>query len=80
MKQVIVELDDATAALLERVAPARNHKRSEFVRRAIVRALLSATEANTRRAYAEIPDEPASFDAREWAAERDAVRPKRRRK
>ena len=39
MQQVLVELDDRTMARLNRVAPPRARKRSEFIREAIRRAL-----------------------------------------
>ena len=69
MKQVLVEIDDQTAAELERVAPARSRQRSEFIRRALRRALWDEEERRTREAYLEKPDEretyvePAVWDA-----------------
>ncbi|MGH9366291.1 MAG: hypothetical protein ACRD3M_01295 [Thermoanaerobaculia bacterium] len=61
-KQVIVELDDATAAELEAVAPSRARRRSEFVRRALRRALDAALEQRMAAAYARRPDDSeASF-------------------
>lgn len=66
-RQVIVELDAATSAELERVAPARNRMRSEFIRAAIRRALDEAAEKNMADAYRRLPDGKAPhFDAREW--------------
>lgn len=75
MKQVLVQFDDPTAALLERVAPGRSRKRSEFIRRAVARALLEELERGTRAAYEKRPDEPATFDPDEWAAHAEAVHP-----
>jgi predicted transcriptional regulator len=67
MKQILVEIDDAVAERLERVAPARSRKRSEFVRRAILDALWALEEARTTEAYGRIPDtDPAMFDADTW--------------
>jgi predicted transcriptional regulator len=67
MKQILVQLDDRTAARLEEVAPGRGHKRSAFVRRAICSALQEELERRTAEAYAKWPDEPAAFDPAEWA-------------
>jgi predicted transcriptional regulator len=75
MKQALVQLDDQTWALLERVAPGRSRKRSEFIRRAVARALLEELERGTRAAYELRPDEPATFDPGEWASHVEAVHP-----
>jgi predicted transcriptional regulator len=75
MKQVLVQFDDQTSALLERVAPGRSRKRSEFIRRAVARALLEELERGTRAAYDKWPDEPATVDPDEWASEAEAVHP-----
>jgi metal-responsive CopG/Arc/MetJ family transcriptional regulator len=56
MKQILVEIDDQTAAELERVAPARSRKRSEFIRHALRRALWDEEERKTRDAYLSTPD------------------------
>jgi Arc/MetJ-type ribon-helix-helix transcriptional regulator len=75
MKQVLVQFDDQTSALLERVAPGRSRKRSEFIRRAVARALLEELERGTRAAYEKRPDEPATFDPGEWASHAEAMHP-----
>jgi Arc/MetJ-type ribon-helix-helix transcriptional regulator len=75
MKQVLVQFDDHTSALLERVAPGRSRKRSEFIRRAVARALLEELERGTRAAYEKRPDEPVTFDPDEWAPHAEAVHP-----
>ena len=75
MKQVLVQLDDATAARLEKVAPGRSRTRSEFIRRAIARALDDDLERRTREAYERWPDEEPTFDPEEWATDAEAVRP-----
>ena len=75
MKQVLVQFDDQTAGLLERVAPGRSRKRSEFIRRAVARALLEELERGTRAAYEKRPDEPAMFDPGAWAPDDEAVHP-----
>lgn len=67
MKQVMIELDEETAARLEAIAPARSRRRSAFIRAAIRRALWEAEERKVEEAYARDPDdEPAFFDAGAW--------------
>jgi hypothetical protein len=75
MKQVLIQLDDRTAAELEKAAPGRSRKRSEFVRRAIARALQDLLEERTRAAYEKDPDEAGGFDPAEWAAADEALHP-----
>jgi hypothetical protein len=79
MKQVLVQLDDRTAAQLEDVAPGRSHKRSQFLRQAIARALQDALEVRTRAAYAKWPDEAPRVDPQEWAPEAEALHPQKKR-
>jgi Arc/MetJ-type ribon-helix-helix transcriptional regulator len=80
-KQVIVELDDALARELERVAPARSRSRSSFVRRALRRALDLAADERMAEAYKTQPDvEPAHFDSRIWEPVAASRRPPRRRR
>lgn len=62
MQQVIVELDDRTIARLNRVAPPRARKRSEFIREAIRRALNERLEQDMERAYRLQPQEDADLD------------------
>lgn len=79
-KQVIVELDDALARELERVAPARSRSRSSFVRSALRRALDEAAEARMAEAYKAKPDvEPAHFDPRVWEPAASSGSRRRRR-
>jgi predicted transcriptional regulator len=67
MKSLLVEVDDELAGRLERVAPARSRRRSEFVRAAIMKALWEAEEQATAEAYARHPDSPdAVFDPAVW--------------
>jgi Arc/MetJ-type ribon-helix-helix transcriptional regulator len=68
MKQVLVEIDDQTAAELERVAPARSRQRSEFIRRALRRALWDEEERRTREAYVRSPDSESEpyFEPAAW--------------
>ncbi len=68
MKQLLIELDDATAEKLERVAPARSRKRSRFIRSAIRRAIWELEEQATAEAYQKQPDSAADayVDPRVW--------------
>jgi hypothetical protein len=76
--QIILEIDEATARELERVAPARDRKRSEFLRRALRAALDAEAERRMREAYARMPDsaDDVSLDAAAW--ERRGSRQRRR--
>jgi predicted transcriptional regulator len=79
MKQILVELDDLVAEQLERVAPARSRKRSEFVRRAIQEALWALDERRTGEAYRAAPDDEAAWiGAEAWEPEPYAAPPKPR--
>ena len=80
MKQILVQLDDRTAQQLEKVAPGRSRRRSEFIRQAIARALLELAEHRTRAAYAKVPDGGGAFNPAEWAHESEALRRPRRRR
>ena len=67
MKSLLIEVDDELAGRLERVAPARSRRRSEFVRAAILKALWEAEEQATAEAYARCPDSSdAAFDPAVW--------------
>ncbi|HET7292085.1 MAG TPA: hypothetical protein VFM88_06655 [Vicinamibacteria bacterium] len=81
MKQIIVELPEATLAELERVAPGRARQRSAFIRAALRRALDAEEERRMAEAYRRQPDgmEPAYFEAAAWEAPRGRRRPTRKR-
>jgi predicted transcriptional regulator len=51
MKRILIELDDACARDLERVAPAKERKRAEFVRLAVRRAIDLSLDRRTEQAY-----------------------------
>lgn len=73
MKSLLVEVDDELASRLERVAPARSRRRSEFVRAAILKALWEAEEQATAEAYARQPDSAdadVAFDPSVWEVHR----------
>jgi predicted transcriptional regulator len=68
MRAVLIELDNDVAAQLERVAPGRSRRRSDFIRTAIRRALWELEEQATADAYRRQPDSAvtASIDPRVW--------------
>jgi predicted transcriptional regulator len=70
MKQVLVELPAELLARLDKVAPGKSRKRSEFIRTAIRKALWDAEEQATANAYAKQPDSAtdAYFDPTVWEA------------
>ena len=79
-RQIIVELDEATARELERIAPSRARKRSEFVRRALRQALDAEAERRMADAYRRQPDdaEPEAVDPEAWEPPTPATRRRRR--
>lgn len=82
VKQMLIELDADTAARLEKVAPARSRRRSEFVRAAIRRALWEVEERATRDAYLRQPQpaEEPSLDPAAWDPLRKRSARSRRRR
>jgi predicted transcriptional regulator len=75
MKQIIMQLDERTAELLERIAPGHARKRSAFLRKVIARAVQEELEKQTQAAYARWPDEPIVLDPSQWAPEEEAMHP-----
>ena len=77
MKKLLIELDDATSDALERVAPARSRKRSQFIRAAIRRALWEIEEQATAEAYRKQPDSTADayVDPEVWERMDKEARP-----
>ena len=75
MKQIMIQLDEATAAQLEKIAPGSSRKRSEFLRGVIARAIHEALELRTREAYEKWPDQPSPVEPADWADEKEAVHP-----
>ena len=75
MKQLLIELEDDVAEKLERVA----RRRSEFVRKAIRRALWELEEEATAEAYRTHPDSAADayIDSRVWEQPPSRKRPRR---
>jgi metal-responsive CopG/Arc/MetJ family transcriptional regulator len=71
MVQILVQVDDALAARLEKVAPGKSRKRSEFIGLALRKALMELEDSATRAAYERQPDdEPVYLDAAAWAPRR----------
>jgi len=81
MKQLLIEVDQEIARGLDRVAPGRTRRRSEFVRNAIRKALWELEERATAEAYAQQPDSAndAYFDARVWDTAKSSARRRRPR-
>jgi predicted transcriptional regulator len=82
MKQLLIELDPDTAARLEKVAPARSRRRSEFIRAAIRQAIWEIEERATRAAYTRQADsaDDAYLDPAAWEAPKPPRRAARRRR
>jgi predicted transcriptional regulator len=88
MKQILVEIDDACARDLERVAPAGKRLRAVFIRLAIRRAVDLALDRATESAYGRRPvaDAGAAGDLLGWdpenalAAALPAAKPARRKR
>ncbi len=68
MKQLLIEVDDALASELEKVAPGRSRRRSEFIRYAIRQTLWDLEEKRTAEAYKQQPDsdDDVYLDPRVW--------------
>jgi predicted transcriptional regulator len=65
MKSILIQLDDQTYRLLERVAPAAKRRRAQFVRKALLKAVMEAEETRTRAAYRAKPDSEREAD--DWS-------------
>jgi predicted transcriptional regulator len=65
MKSFLIQLDDDLYRELNRVAPPSSRKRAEFVRNALLKALMEAQEAKTRAAYTDAPD--SEDEANDWS-------------
>ena len=66
LPSLLVHLDDATCKALERIAPARQRKRAEFIRQAVKAAIRNHEYAQIREAYRRQPDSAA--DADDWSS------------
>jgi predicted transcriptional regulator len=80
MKQLLIELEDDLASKLEEVAPGRSRRRSEFIRRAIRRAIWELEEQATASAYARVPDAGEAYvDPSVWEPRSRKARSRRRK-
>ena len=81
MKQLLIEVDEATFRKLEQIAPARSRRRSAFIRTAVQKAICEEEERATADAYRRIPDsaDDAWFNPRAWEPTPPASRGRRRR-
>jgi predicted transcriptional regulator len=81
MKQLLIEVDEELVAKLEKVAPGRSRRRSEFIRHAIRQALWEIEEQATAEAYRKQPDSEADvcLDSSVWESQprRRALRRKK---
>ena len=68
MKQILIEVETEVAEKLERIAPGRSRRRSEFIRMAIRKALWELEETATAQAYRKVPDGDADayVDPQAW--------------
>lgn len=87
MKQILLELDDACARDLERVAPAGKRVRAEFIRLALRRAIDLALDRTTELAYRHAPlssqltaEDLTGWDEQNRLAKPAARKPRRRAK
>lgn len=68
MKQILIEIESEVLEKLERIAPGRSRRRSEFIRAAIRKALWELEETATAQAYRDAPDaaDEAYLGAEVW--------------
>lgn len=65
MKSFIIELEDNLYDLLAKAAPSGERRKADFIRRALVNAIVEAEEEKTRAAYRKMPDSAA--EAADWS-------------
>ncbi len=66
MPSILIHLDDSTSKALDRIAPAKQRKRAEFIRQAVKTAIRNHEYAQIREAYRRQPDSAA--DADDWSS------------
>jgi metal-responsive CopG/Arc/MetJ family transcriptional regulator len=66
MKPLLIQMDEQTLNALNRVAAPEKRQRSEFVRRAIRKAVRQAEYRAMRDAYRKQPD--SALDGDDWSA------------
>ncbi len=72
MKQLLIEIEPELLTRLERVAPGRSRRRSDFIRMAIRKALWELEEKLVAEAYQKEPDsaDDLYWDPTTWEATR----------
>ena len=72
MSQVLIHFDDATLKAIDRIAPAANRKRADFIRQAVKDAIFRWETDRMREAYRLHPDSAEDSDTwdlpEEWKA------------
>ena len=63
MKSILIQVDDQIAKGLDRVAPTAKRQRADFIRRALLRAIVEADDEKTRQAYLRKPDSEDEADS-----------------
>ena len=66
MPSVLIHLDEATSKALDRIAPPRQRKRSQFIRQAVKAAIHDYEYARMKEAYQRQPD--AAAEADDWSS------------
>lgn len=65
MPSILIQIDDALLASLDKVAPAAKRQRAEFIREAVREAIRKREYAAIREAYLRQPD--SGHDADDWS-------------
>jgi metal-responsive CopG/Arc/MetJ family transcriptional regulator len=65
MRSLLIQVDEPTLKALNRIAPAKQRKRAEFVRTAIRKAIREFEEERMRAAYLQNPDSETEAD--DWS-------------
>jgi predicted transcriptional regulator len=66
MPSLLIHLDDATCKALDKIAPAKQRKRAEFIRQAVRAAIRDHEYARMREAYRRQPDSASEAD--DWSS------------
>lgn len=65
MPSILIQLDEPTFKALNRIAPAAQRKRAEFIRAAVKAAIRQREYARMREAYRKQPDSASEAD--DWS-------------
>ena len=69
MPQVLVHFDESTLQAIDRIAPAAQRKRADFIRKAVKDAIFQRETERMREAYLRQPDSAEDADTWESAEE-----------